>query len=67
MGQEGMDHKVWIIKSPFFAMTFLNDAKHVLGDDAAESERVLGLQNKNIEFYQMHSPDTKRKLTWHHI
>lgn len=58
---EAVLHQMWILPALFYGTKYINDALHIEGDEALESERARRAQKNDVGFNQNDSLAT----VWH--
>lgn len=49
---------MWIVQAPFSALRFVNNGKHLQGDEVPECGKLQRELKNNAEFYQHESPSS---------
>lgn len=52
-----VEHRVWILPTPFCAKQYISDERYLMGHGASENERSAAVRQNNVKFYQRTSLD----------
>lgn len=58
---------MWIVSVPFFAMSYINDARYIPGETTLEIEKANKPRENNVPFLQSTSPSSPEDLSSYNI